>query len=267
MRRPEQTKKILIVVRTYPVPVEMLVEASCTAGITDADEWMRLFPLRYRMLPQPQRFSKYQWIEVAVVKSPDDPRPESYVPIEKSIKILGPPLSTADAWKERKKYVYPLQSPSLCHLQRLCDETHAPTLGFFRPKAIEKLEIRESLEPEWTPKQLGILRQKSLFEPGPKQELEKIPFYFYYHFTCEDASCNGHKVSCADWEMGESYRKWREQYGDQWEEKFRQKYETEMIQKYDTHFFVGTMLAYPGTWIIIGLFYPPRRMETPTLFG
>jgi len=256
MRQPEQ-KKALIVVRTYPVPVEMLVEASCTAAITDTGEWLRLFPLRYRLLPEHQRFAKYQWIDVAVTKSPTDPRPESYIPLEKSIKILTAPLSTTDAWKARKEYVYPLESPSLCHLQRACDENHFPTVGFFRPKVTEKFEIRESLEPNWTPKQLQILRQKSLFEPGPKQELEKIPFYFYYHFTCDDASCNGHKLSCADWEMGESYRKWRAQYGEQWEEKFRQKYETEMIQRNDTHFFVGTMLQYPGTWIIIGLFYPP----------
>lgn len=266
MWQPEQTKKVLIVVRTYPVPVELLVEASCTAAITDTGEWLRLFPLRYRMLPEDKRFAKYQWIEVAVVKSGNDPRPESYAPVENSIKILTPPLSTADAWRERKKYVYLLQSPSLCHLQRVCDENHYPTLGFFRPKVIEKFEIRESLEPDWTPKQLDMLRQKSLFEAGPKQELEKIPFYFYYHFRCDDAACNGHKVSCADWEMGESYRKWRAQYGEQWEEKLRQRYETEMIQKNDTHFFVGTMLAYPGTWIITGLFYPPKSPQGEIIF-
>ena len=40
--------------------------------------------------------------------------------------------------------------------------------------------------------------------------------------------------------------------------KFRQKYETEMIQKNDTHFYVGTVAKHPHTWIIVGLFYPPR---------
>lgn len=40
-----------------------------------------------------------------------------------------------------------------------------------------------------------------------------------------------------------------------------QKYETEMIEKNDTHFFVGTLLQYPGTWNIIGLFYPPRSSQ------
>ena len=45
-----------------------------------------------------------------------------------------------------------------------------------------------------------------------------------------------------------------------WEAKFRQRFETEMIQKNDTHFFVGTIHQHPGSWIIVGLFYPPRPL-------
>ena len=44
-------------------------------------------------------------------------------------------------------------------------------------------------------------------------------------------------------------------------QKFRQKYETEMINRFDTHFFVGNMHQHPGTWIIVGLFYPPRQSQ------
>jgi hypothetical protein len=31
-----------------------------------------------------------------------------------------------------------------------------------------------------------------------------------------------------------------------------------MRDKYDTHFYVGTVHQHPATWIIVGLFYPPR---------
>src|SRR5271157_46628 len=264
MWQPEEIKKALIVVRTYPTPTEKGVESSCTAAITGSGEWLRLFPVRYRYLPHDRRFVKYQWVEVAITKS-SDPRPESYLPRHNSIRILTPPLPATNAWQARKVVIDPLGSPSLCHLQKACDQNGYPTLGFFRPKVIEQLRLIESPEPNWTPKQLSILRQKHLFEESPKHELEKIPFSFYYYFRCDDAACNGHRLSCTDWEMGESYRKWRKKYGDNWEAKFRQRYETEMIQKYDTHFFVGTLQQYPGTWIIIGLFYPPRS-ATPTLF-
>jgi len=32
-----------------------------------------------------------------------------------------------------------------------------------------------------------------------------------------------------------------------------------MIDRFETHFFVGTIHRYPASWIIVGLFYPPRR--------
>lgn len=101
-----------------------------------------------------------------------------------------------------------------------------------------------------------------LFLEKPERELEKIPFSFSYEFRCDDPACKRHKMICTDWEMGESYRKWKAEYGDQWEEKFRQRYESEMISKYDTHLYVGTVNRYPGTWIIVGLFYPGRRPDT-----
>ena len=37
-------KKLLIVVRTYPVPSRKGVEVTCTAGITENGQWIRIFP-------------------------------------------------------------------------------------------------------------------------------------------------------------------------------------------------------------------------------
>lgn len=91
---------------------------------------------------------------------------------------------------------------------------------------------------------------------------------FRYEFHCSEATCEGHTLMCTDWEMGQSYRRWKSKYGDGWEAKFRQKYEFEMIQNNDTLFYVGTVASHPNRWIIVGLFYPPREVESPqaTLF-
>lgn len=124
---PEK-KKVLIVVRTYPTPAHKGVEVSCTAGITDSGEWIRLFPIPYRFLDLDQRFAKYQWIEVSAVKA-SDPRPESYKVIADSIKILSKPLSTANGWRERREAVRPLISHCLCCLRRERDSKLFPTLG------------------------------------------------------------------------------------------------------------------------------------------
>lgn len=262
MRRPAETKRALVVVRTYPVPEEDGVESSCTVAVTEKGEWLRLFPMAYRFLPQDQRFQKYQWIELTVTKS-SDPRPESYRPKDDSIKIVSSPLPTDNGWRARKSILFPLKATSLCDLDRRREQYGQPTLGFFRPKAIERLQIIPSMSPDWTPAQLAILRQEHLFQKRPSQELEKIPFYFKYDFLCDDATCTTrHSLMCADWEMGESYRSWKQQYGERWEEMFRQRYETEMIHQKDTHFFVGTLKKYPWTWIIIGLFYPPLSTQS-----
>jgi len=111
---------------------------------------------------------------------------------------------------------------------------------------------------EWTPQQLTNLDQTMLFHSGPTEKLEKIPHKFKYRFRCNDPHCNGHNMSCTDWEMGESYRRWRDEYDEEWESALRQKYEDEMIHKRDTHFYVGTVHKHPKEWIIVGLFYPPK---------
>ena len=63
--------------------------------------------------------------------------------------------------------------------------------------------------------------------------------------------------------MGESGRRWRQDYGEGgWEAAFRQKYEQEMMERFDTHFYVGTLHQFPNAWIIVGLFYPPKSKLT-----
>ncbi len=248
-------------VRTYPTPAQKGVEVSCTAAITeDGGEFVRLFPVPYRFLSPDKRFRKYQWIEVDTTPA-NDGRRESLKIKGESIQILSEELSSTNEWQARKDYVFPLRSPSLCHLKRQRDANGHPTLGFFRPKEIYRLVIQPT-EANWTESQLAILRQRDLFQQEPQAELEKVPFKFKYEFVCDDPECKGHALSCSDWEMGASWRNWKDKYGDfGWEEKFRQRYEREMIYKNDTHFFVGTVHRHPAEWIIVGLFYPSRSVQ------
>jgi hypothetical protein len=250
-------KRVLITVRTYPVPARKGIEVSCTGGITDDGKWIRLFPVPFRFLDDDKRFAKYQWIEVSVTKARNDTRPESFTPNLDTLKI-GEKLSSADNWRARWKIVRPLMKPSLCAIEREREANKSPTLGIFKPAKIERLTIDNSDKPNWTTKQLNILRQIPMFQNMPTAELEKLPFDFKYQFRCSDVSCGGHNLTCFDWEMGQAYRSWRRQYGDNWEQHFRNRFENEMTSKNETHFFVGNLHQFPTSWIIVGLFYPPR---------
>jgi len=98
----------------------------------------------------------------------------------------------------------------------------------------------------WTPDQLQ--RQERLFGKAPSRELEKVAFDFRYEFLCDHPTCSRHTLICTDWEMGESWRLWKEKYGEhEWEAKFREKYEREMIERFDTHFYVGTVHKHPAS--------------------
>jgi hypothetical protein len=259
----EEKKTALIVVRTYPTPAKKGAEVSCTAAITDEGEWIRLFPVPWRLLPSDQQFRKYQWVEVSVTKASDS-RPESYKLKQDGIKILSN-LPPGKDWTARKAIVYPTRAHCLCCLIGKRDKSGFPTLGVFRPGKIERLVVTPDA-PNWTQSQLDILHQGHLFLEPPKRDLEKIPFKFQYKFKCEHDECTGHTIMCTDWEMAESWRQWSRKYGNTWETHFRNRYEEEMINKYDTHFFVGTMHQHPGTWIIVGLFYPPKHQKGPLLF-
>jgi hypothetical protein len=201
-----------------------------------------------------KRFDKYQWIDVDVTKAPRDPRPESYTPNIDSIKIVGS-VPSKNRWQQRRSILEPLISHCFCCIKERQVAEGSPTLGLFKPATIERLSI-EPTTAEWTEEELARLRQFELFEKAPLKELEKIPFRFSYSFRCDHAPCKSHSVSSTDWEMLESYRKWRSRYTKNWEEKFKETYEYKMIEMNDTYFYVGNQLAYPKTWIIVGLFYP-----------
>jgi len=250
------TRRILVTVRTYPVPAKKGIEVSCTAAVSEDGQWVRLFPVPYRLLPPDRQFEKYQWIEASLQRAPGDARPESYHPNVETIK-LGEVVSTEHEWSARFSILAPLMRPSMCAIRAEQEQNGHPTLGLFRPAKIKRLLIRPS-KPDWTDGQKTILRQQTFDGDTPKEELEKIPFDFSYEFACNDPACRGHEMLCTDWEMAQAYRAWRQKYGDKWESKFRERFERDMIEKYDTHFYVGTIHQHPKSWIIVGLFYPPK---------
>src|SRR5580658_8518509 len=117
MPGPTEKKTALIVVRTYPTPAKQGAEVSCTAAITDKGEWLRLFPVPWRYLPDDQRFRKYEWVDLTVERASSDSRPESYRLKQDGIKIVSF-LEPGAEWFARKEIIIPLRSHCLCCLVR-----------------------------------------------------------------------------------------------------------------------------------------------------
>ena len=275
--RGTEKLKVLITVKTYPIPSAKYDELVCTAGVTECGDFVRLYPINFRDLPFSQQYKKYQWIEVMAEKHRGrDVRRESYRPHSDTIQILGEPIkSNPGNWVERTRYALAKKARSMEELkdQQKADRT---SLGVFKPKEVDDLEI-SAADPDWKASFKAALQQARLWERRTvsKEPPRKVPFKFHYRFKCDDQRCNGHRMMIEDWEVGALF--WRLvdkglSHKDA-ADKVREKFLDDLCgPDKDTHFFVGTILAYPNTWVVVGVFYPkiqPQKRKAttgPTLF-
>lgn len=266
--------KVLILVKTYPVLSKKYGELVCTAGLTSEGNWIRLYPLPFRLLCTDKQFKKYQWIEVDVQRKENDPRPESHRIVNvDTIKLLEK-IDTSYDWRKRKEFIFKFLTihTNISELISSANKDNTLSLALFKPKKIIDFIIEES-EREWDIERqdqcYNALQQASLFDSEEEQErrqtfeiAKKIPYKFSYRFVDEnDTEC---KLMIEDWELGQLYWNYV-QYKGQPEDfaltKIKEKYFCKFLTL-DTHFFLGTTKKYHGwahnPFIIIGVFYPPK---------
>ena len=253
--------KVLITVMTYPHPSRGHQELVCTAGITENQEWVRLYPIDYRYRPRQQQFRKYQWIEIDLLPygAGNDRRKESRKPDLATMRALGASLSTKNGWRERRAIIDAMPTHTVKQLQAFyaIDRT---SLGIVRPTRVLDLVI-EPAEPDWKPEWQASLRQLRLFGPPPKP-LQKVPFKFSYVFECQDND-KPHRAMIEDWELGVLWLHEVERLGDEQRaaESVRHKFLNELCSpEKDTRFFMGTVFPY-NTWVVLGVFWPPLEQQ------
>ena len=255
--------KVLITVKTYPIPSAKYGELVCTAGVTEAGDFIRLYPVNFRDQPFSRQYRKYQWIEVEAEKHRGrDARKESYRPNCDTLVMLGEPIATkAGDWSDRGRYVLKNVARSMEEL-RDWQERDATSLGIIRPKVVHDL-IAEPTDREWKGSFLEELRQARLWDDrtASKEPPRKVPFKFQYNFECDDPRCKGHRMMNEDWELGALFWNLIDRGATEAEAvaKVRDKFLRQICSpNNDTHFFVGTILAHPKSWVVIGTFYPKK---------
>lgn len=262
--------KVLITVKTYPIPSKKYDELVCTAGVTEQGDFIRLYPINFRELPYMKQYQKYQWIEVLAKKHQGyDVRKESYRPVNDSLQILGEPIpSNPGNWSERMKFVLAKKSQSLEELQEKQQADHT-SLGIFKPYKIHDLVISPDTN-EWSQSFLNELKQQRLFECRQNTLVppRKVPYKFQYCFKCDDPRCKGtHKIMIEDWEVGAFF--WRMVDKGCSPEEASLKVRDNFLDKLcgpdkDTHFYVGTLQQYPKIWVVLGLLYPKKKSKKGT---
>lgn len=274
-----QTRRVLITVKTYPTLSKKYDELVCTAGILDDGTWARIYPLPFRKLEYEDRYKKYQWIELPLIKNSEDPRPESYRVADISkVKKVGEPIGTKDGWAERKRIIFD-KNEIYTDLSELIAKANRNelSLALFKPTKILDFVAKQT-EREWSPDKLLLLetkaRQLSLFQTQAEvqkefQVIPKLPYKFSYRFK----DCNGRESTqmIEDWEIGSLY--WNCLEREEGNENaaidlVRKKYLEEFSAK-DLCLFLGTTRQYHGwasnPFVIIGVFYPPIQKQQTLL--
>jgi hypothetical protein len=273
--------KVLITVKTYPFPSSDHGEVVCTAGLTNEGNWIRMYPISSRMYDE-KRYPKYGWVELDLVKHRSDKRLESYMPrrgLDEPMRLLSK-MGTEDKWAARREIVQKEVFTSLKQLISLSrpedsDRSLGRSLGTLRPKEIIDFSIKKC-EREWTPKQIGKLKQMNLFEldsDGQAKQrhlVKKLPYDFKYNFLSEGDE-KPRELTIRDWEIGTLF--WnclKQSDGDEIEAKklVRKKYFDEFLSQKDILLFLGTTYEFhlrrvENPFIIIGVFYPPKTSQLP----
>jgi hypothetical protein len=265
--------QILIIVKTYPLPTSDHGEVVCTAGLANGEKWVRIYPISFSMYDE-RKYPKYGWVELDLIKHPNDSRLESYMPrrgLDEPMQLLER-IKTNNNWAARKEYVEKEVFTSMEELICL-SRTEDRSLGTLKPVEIVDFVIEESKR-EWKPQWANKLKQMRMFDPNTRglshqrQLIKKIPYTFKYHFLTK-GDTKPRKLSIHDWEIGMLYWKClRRTGGDEEEAKqmVRRRYFDEFVANKDILLFLGTTYEFhkrraDNPFIIIGVFYPPKTPQ------
>ena len=154
------TTRVLITVKTYPTISSKYEELVCTAGLLEDGSWIRIYPIPFRKKDYEQQYSKYDWVEIDLVKNTSDFRPESFRPysIDTPINIVGH-LDTASNWQARKDIVLQNVHYDLSELIIQAKNKEVCTsLATYKPTAVIDF-IAEPTEREWDKKKIEKMKE------------------------------------------------------------------------------------------------------------
>lgn len=198
--------KVLITVKTYPLPSRSYTELVCTAGLLDGEKWIRIYPVPFRFLQDGNKYPKYSWVELDLVRNTKDFRPESYrlkLGVDERITILDK-VGAANDWMGRKSYVLKEVFSSMTELIRLAKSPQQKSLATLKPARIIDFVIEDD-EREWKQEWLDQLKQMNMFEMptnnGQRKVVKKLPYKFSCRFFSE-GDAEPRKMMIEDWKIG-----------------------------------------------------------------
>lgn len=266
MLEPESIRA-MILVKAAPVLTARLEDSMCVAAISlDGDpRWIRLHPVPFRDLADESKFRKYQEVTADAIRPISDRRPESWMPLEGSIRP-GAMIGTDHGWSTRRERLEALSRPTMCSLiesNRSGSGPSTPSLAIIRVRGIPKFEVTRRDDEQltkWRKRAADYAASPSLFDDPSRDrpEYEVVPWRFSYKYRCLEPECRSHNQTIIDWEIVALWYHVRDQ--QDWREQMRKRFIDEMWSPdRNTELFVGNQERYPQSFLVLGVFWPPRQ--------
>ena len=238
--------KVTILIKAAPRIGETHGELVCYAGIDDAGNWVRLYPVSFKTLEDSQKFGRWDIIEYDWKMPKGDARSESRRIEHKSLRIV-------DSLSRRFQKDFVAR-----HVVESLEEESAAnrSLALIRPSnpvfVVEKKDA-STIAKETELADLWHQHDNAgLFGATNKAFVPRkvAPHSFKYKYETKDGKREG---TCQDWELEATFLKWRQKYGEQ---DTLAKMKHTFGEEYPKSGFVlamGTHKAYPRQWLINGV--------------
>ena len=248
------TSEAVILIKAAPVIGEKHGETVCCAGIDLYGNWLRLYPVSFRVLDDGKRFKRWDRVKFEWRRPTNDFRIESRHVNNQTLEISG--------HMKRNEIATFLNRHIVSSLTR--EFQSGRSLALLRPEILDFIIVRKS-EVKLAEQQRKIdlfHAQHDMFIPRPAIPVKACPFEFKYRYRTDDGEREG---TCQDWETEATFFKWSRMYGEAKALREMESQFGERLPKKGLYFAMGTHSQYPETWLINGLI----QLSTPkqdTLF-
>ncbi|MDE4143192.1 MAG: hypothetical protein P1U91_00795 [Pseudophaeobacter sp. bin_em_oilr2.035] len=232
----------IILIKAAPVIGSKHGETVCCAGIDIYGNWLRMYPVSFRVLDDTKKFKRWDKVKFKWRRPSDDMRLESRHVDSQSLEIIG-------RMPDREK------TPFLDHLivtSLTAQREKGLSLALLKP-TIQGFHIERRPQTELDFEQARIDEfhsQEDMFIPRPAVPQQACPYSFKYKYTTDDGDRDG---TCQDWETEATFFKWRNLYGEQDALQRMQIQFGEVLPERGLYFAMGTHSRWPDTWLINGL--------------
>lgn len=232
----------IILIKAAPVIGSKHGETVCCAGIDLYGNWLRMYPVSFRVLDDTKKFKRWDKVTFKWRRPSEDMRLESRHVDSQSLEIIG-------RMPDREK------APFLDRqiVTSLTDQREKGlSLALLKP-VIHRFLIKAKPKDELDAEQARIdefHKQDDMFIPRPAVPQHACPYSFKYKYATDDGEREG---TCQDWETEATFFNWRREYGEAGALKNMQEQFGEVLPDRGLFFAMGTHSRRPEQWLINGL--------------